>query len=353
MAEAGSHAADDRKIRVTDMDRYICAEMQEDMKMFVSGGTIKTGYKNMDAMTSLYPGLYVIGAVSSLGKTTFVHQMSDNLAETGRQVIYFSLEQTVLELASKSLSRIMAKQDAGNGMTSLQIRMNGNDERVSRAAAEYKRYAGNITVAECSFRATISDIEEYVVRFIAEKRVTPIVIIDYLQVIQPDPESRLSSREQIDLFVRRLKQLQADNNLILIVISSLNRQNYLTQIDYESFKESGGIEYTADVVWGLELQILNEPLFDKQGNINEKRKAVREAKASNPRKIELVCLKNRFGISGYRCLFDYFPACDLFEADCTGIDEFLLESEAYEQAKDSRGFVSDPKILGQMTIPFV
>ncbi|MDR1537755.1 MAG: hypothetical protein LBU32_07125 [Clostridiales bacterium] len=32
----------------------------------------------------LYPGLYVIGAISSLGKTTFVHQLADQLAGYGR-----------------------------------------------------------------------------------------------------------------------------------------------------------------------------------------------------------------------------------------------------------------------------
>ena len=26
----------------------------------------------------------------------------------------------------------------------------------------------------------------------------------------------------------------------------------MTPVDFESFKESGGIEYTADVVWGLQ-----------------------------------------------------------------------------------------------------
>ena len=343
---------EDRKIRAYNMQEYIINNMQTDMQRFVEGGPVKTGYENMDVVTSLYPGLYIIGAVSSLGKTTFVHQMAENMAEAGKQVIYFSLEQNTLELLSKSLARIMAKQDAGNGMTSLQIRMHGDNERVSKAVREYGRYACNVTVAECGYRATISDIENFVTTYISERKVKPIVVIDYLQMIQPDSDARLSSREQIDIFVRRLKQLQSDNNLIMIVISSLNRQNYLTQVDYESFKESGGIEYTADVVWGLELQILNDPLFDKQGSINEKRTAVRKAKASNPRKIELVCLKNRFGVSGYRCLFDYYPSYDFFESDCTGIDEQLLESETYEQGKDKDGFISTSAFLGRMTIPF-
>ena len=37
-----------------------------------------------------------------------------------------------------------------------------------------------------------------------------------------------------------------------------------------------------------------------------------ENKAANPRRVELVCLKNRFGISSYTCNFEYFPQFDLF-----------------------------------------
>ena len=105
----------------------------------------------------------------------------------------------------------------------------------------------------------------------------------------------------------------------LIVISSVNRANYLTPIDFESLKESGGIEFTADVVWGLQLQCLNDPLFSKPNSIKEQRAKVKEAKAVTPRRIELVCLKNRYGVSSYSCYFDYYPAADLFiETDSAG-----------------------------------
>ena len=97
--------------------------------------------------------------------------------------------------------------------------------------------------------------------------------------------------------------------MIVLIISSLNRQNYLTPIDFSSFKESGGIEYTADVIWGLQLSIMNEELFDREAKLKEKREAVKEA---HPREIELVCLKNRYGISSYSCNFKYYAKYDLF-----------------------------------------
>ena len=109
-----------------------------------------------------------------------------------------------------------------------------------------------------------------------------------------------------------MKRISIDNNLTLLVINSVNRINYLTPIDFESLKESGGIEYTSDVIWGLQLQCLNESLFSEANKIKDKRERIRIAKSSNPRKIELICLKNRYGVSNYQCYIDYYPKNDLF-----------------------------------------
>ena len=301
-----------RTIKDINMRSYIIETLIDDINSFAKGANVKTGYANLDTLTSLYPGLYVIGAISSLGKTTFIQQMADQLAKSGQPVIFFSLEQSTLELASKSLARITASKDMNTALTSLDIRMNGNDPRVIDARNEYWLFANNITVVECSFRITIDDITSYVTEYIRKNNIKPIVIVDYLQVIQTPPEKHIPTKEAVDMHVRRLKQLQSDNNLALIVISSLNRANYLAQVDFESFKESGGIEYTADVVWGLQLKVLHDDIFDSASKINEKREKVRIAKASTPRQIELVCLKNRFGISSYSCNFNYYPAYDLF-----------------------------------------
>ena len=104
-------------LSIHNMHTYLHTDMQQDLQTFTGG--IKSGYTNID---DLYTGLYVIGGSSAIGKTTFVHQMADQIAETGYPVLYITLEQSALELASKSLSRIMAKQDAATAMTSLQIR---------------------------------------------------------------------------------------------------------------------------------------------------------------------------------------------------------------------------------------
>lgn len=330
-------------IKKTNMADYYENHFASDVENFKQGGRLKSGYANIDAITNLYPGLYVIGAISSLGKTTFIHQMGDQMAESGNHVLFFSLEQSILELASKSIARTIAQENQQKGLSSLQVRRADlSDSQIASAIDKCKTYSDKITIIECSFRATIDDIANTVQEYIKQNNVKPVVIIDYLQVIQPSPESKMTTKDLVDYHVRRLKVLQTDNQLTMIVISSLNRQNYMTAIDFESFKESGGIEYTADVLWGLQLQCIHEETFNKQGNINDKRKRIMEAKAAKPRKIELICLKNRFGVSSYTCRFDYYPKSDWFKPDLTGLD---ISDTATSNTADTDGFESIPEDL--------
>ena len=276
----------------------------------------KTGFANLDAQAGgLYSGLYVLAAISSLGKTSFALQMADQLAAAGNEVLFFSMEQSRLELVSKSIARVTAQIDIESAVTSLSIRKGYLPKQVMEAAEEYKTTVSDrISIVEGNFACNISFIGDYIRQYIKKNGGTrPVVIIDYLQILQPAEENkRLSTKEAIDNSVTALKRISRELDLTLIVISSVNRANYLTPIDFESLKESGGIEFTADVIWGLQLQCLNDPIFDKIQNIKERRERIKAAKAANPRKIELCCLKNRYGIANYSCYFNYYPANDLF-----------------------------------------
>lgn len=297
------------------VSQYLESVFIKDIDKFKSYKDRKTGFSNLDELTGgLYPGLYVIGAISSLGKTTFTHQMGDQLAEMGDHVLFFSLEQNRLEMVTKSLSRITARNNRRKAVSAIRIRGGKLTPEVIAAAKEYNEIADHVSVIECNFEVNIYSIINYIKQYMEAYKVKPVVIVDYLQIIPPtDP--RQSDKEKVDSILRGLKKLQSENDLVLFVISSLNRANYLQPIDFESFKESGGIEYTADVVWGLQLQILNDDLFNKPNKIKEKREMVRKAKEAIPREIELVCLKNRYGVTSYSCGFEYDPRFDLFEPD--------------------------------------
>ena len=294
-----------------DISYYLMNGYSDDEVRFAKYKDRKTGYSNLDSQTNLYPGLYVLGAISSLGKTTFACQLSDQLAQAGEHVLYFSLEQSRYELVTKGLARLTARMNKERALSAIEIRNGAVTEELRKAKAEYVRFATHEIIYECGFDTTIETIVGKVQSYIEDTGVKPIVIVDYLQIIRP-LDSRQSTKDAVDGHVRAFKKLQVENDLVVLLISSLNRQNYLTPIDYESFKESGGIEYTADVIWGLQLSVMNNEMFDKEKGLKQKREAVRAAKKANPREIELVCLKNRYGVSSYTCRFQYYAKNDYF-----------------------------------------
>lgn len=295
------------------MGAYIAGAMRQDIAAFTRASDIKTGFSRFDLLAGgLYPGLYVIGAISSLGKTTFIHQMADQIAAAGKHVLFFSLEMSRLEMATKSISRKTAQLDFSNAVSSLKIRRGITSALTERATREYIAAIGDrMNVIEGGFETTVSQIADYTRQYIARHNAPPVLVVDYLQIMQGAQKNTV--REAIDYNVVELKRLTRALDVPIIVISSVNRGNYLMPVDFESFKESGGIEYTCDVVLGMQLACLDEDIFSKENKIKEKRERIKQAKGENPREIKLVCLKNRYGSPDWTIDYKYYPQYDYFE----------------------------------------
>jgi len=280
---------------------------------------ISTGFVELDRILDggLYEGLYVLGAISSLGKTTLVLQIADNMAQQGRDVLIFSLEMARYELMAKSISRI-TYQDASNKADAKTTRgilaggrykeYNATEKELIRNAVEqYREYAQHIYIHEGIGDIGIEQLKEAVNRHIEMTGNRPIVIIDYLQILAPY-DMRASDKQNTDKAVLELKRLSRDKKIPVIGISSFNRESYkdssgnkgrVTQAD---FKESGAIEYSADVLIGLE--------FIGAGNKDYSEK---EEKKKDPREIRLVILKNRNGRAWETDTFRYYPLFNYFE----------------------------------------
>lgn len=312
---------------------YLNWDMAAEIEAFQE--KIPTGWRKLDEYMNggLYSGLYVIGAVSSLGKTSFMLQMADQVAANGTDVIFFSLEQSRIELVSKSLARYAAMlgQDI-NALTDIRANTMATNERsrqaFDKAKAEYIKRVGNrMNVIEANFVCDVLTIGQYVRDYMAKTGTRPLVIIDYLQILEmPQVQSgmtegekdkvkamqRAGKREQVDYSTMKLKQLSRELSIPIVAICNVSRTNYMVPFDLDSLKESGGIEYSADVVLGLQFHCLNDEMFSKEGDISGKRKRLADEKAKTPRSLDLVCRKNRFGKGSYNLAMDYYPANDLF-----------------------------------------
>lgn len=315
--------------RPDSMRYYISAQMYEDKERFkCSGAAICFEELNRKA-GGIHSGLYVMAAASSLGKTTFALQIADGFAANGKDVIFFSLEQSRLELVSKSLSRIAAEKRIEDGTEPTSPDFKGSPCAIAirsdnLTAAQHKEvYAAKrayidtisdrMSIIEANMDCNVSYIADYVQRYIDRTGTRPIIFIDYLQILQPS-SARRSDKEKIDENVTALKQMARDFNITVFLISALNRGGYYNSVGFESLKESGSIEYTADVVWGLQPDCISEKtsLFNSAARHEDKKDEIDKAMKKNPRTIELKCQKNRNGAMKFNCKFAYYPACDLY-----------------------------------------
>ncbi len=288
---------------------------------------LSTGFRDLDEALDggLYTGLYFIGAISSLGKTTLTLQIADNLAKQGRDVLFFSLEQSKFDLMSKSISRETYLNCVRNNWPTKRAKSNlgitdmrryndySEDEiqLIGNSVIDYQKYAEHIFIHEGIGNISVDDIREKIKSHISiTGNERPIVFIDYLQILKAGAgDERATDKQIVDHNVTALKQLSRDFDIPIIAVSSLNRQNYSEKINMAAFKESGAIEYGSDVLIGLQLSGAGEPNFN-----------VDEAKEKNPREIDICILKNRNGrITTTGIPMKYYPVFNCY-LDKYGVD---------------------------------
>lgn len=310
---------------------YIESFIQE-IESSKTASYIPTGFKNVDEILDggLYAGLYVVGAISSLGKTTFCLQVADQVAAAGHDVIIFSLEMARSELMAKSISRnsyIVSQRQTKDSAAAKTTRgiMTGSryanyselDRAIIRGAfKEYSQYAGHIYIKEGVGDIGVKQVREAVEQHINITGRSPVILIDYLQILAPYND-RATDKQNTDKAVLELKRISRDYSLPVLAISSFNRDNYTSPVNMASFKESGAVEYSSDVLLALQYAGMDYAEGEAEKN-REKRvrqlikEAVANGKSGKPQLIQLKILKNRNGSKG-ETLLDFFPMFNYFQ----------------------------------------
>ena len=302
-------------------EEYLKTSAAAHMQDFLDGITasantpvISTGFFNLDSILDggLYEGLYILGAISSLGKTTLALQLADNLAGQGQDVLIFSLEMARNELIAKSISRLtyLAADNKANAKTTRGITAGARWQNystaekalINKAMGQYKEYAQHIYIHEGIGDIGVEKVREVVQQHISITGNKPVVILDYLQILAPY-DMRSTDKQNTDKAVLELKRLSRDCKITVLGISSFNRDSYKAggginqgKVSMTDYKESGALEYSADVLMGLEFASAGTKEYDE-----------RTEKKKDPRQIRLVVLKNRNGKAWESCSFDYFP----------------------------------------------
>lgn len=217
-----------------------------DKRLLKGIGGAPTGFADLDRMTGgLHESeLVIIAGRPSMGKTALATSIAEHVAIVdNRPTLFVSLEMSRLELAERMLcshGRING-HELRNGFISPLDRKKliEASNRMSEAPL-YIDDSPSRTVTEIAAGA----------RRLKRKHGLALVVVDYLQLIEPD-NSKDPRQEQVAKIARRLKGLARELKVPLICLAQLNRQAEAAKDNIprlSHLRESGAIEQDADVV---------------------------------------------------------------------------------------------------------
>ena len=257
-----------------------------------------TGIAGLDKALDggLHAGLTVLGAVSSMGKTSLMLQIADILAAAERNVLCIKIEMSRMELIAKSAVR--GTQERARPLLDGKL----PEDKVRKLLSAYRqKTGGRVELWEPDTPLTPAFLDEKVSAF-CEEHESPVLFLDYLQLVAP-ARAGMTEKQTADAAVAMLKQLARRYDMPVVAASSLNREAYRpgsAEPGMSAFKESGSVEYSADLLLVLKYRT----------------DADKETR-TGPRRLALTILKNRFGATGESIPLDYEPEKELFQDGTT------------------------------------
>ena len=221
-----------------------------DHRMEHGGATgTPTGFTDLDGLSGgLHESeLVILAARPSMGKTAFAMNIAENASiDANVPVLFVSLEMARHELAQ----RLLASQGRIDGIK-FRSGMMSKEERAKLVEASAKLSKAPLFIDDSPSR-TMSEIAANA-RRIKRRQGLGLIVIDYLQLIQPDNPND-PRQEQVAKIARRLKGLARELKVPVLCLAQLNRQveagtgkeSHRPRLSH--LRESGAIEQDADVV---------------------------------------------------------------------------------------------------------
>lgn len=278
---------------------------------------ISTGFDSIDALlgNGLVPGIYAFAATSGLGKSTLCKNIADNIARSGREVIFYSLELNRDVMLFKSLARIGLDDNGGlyQRAPSFEELLTKNSSTLSivkRDTSEnaYCEYMSKIAprmhvitetqVDQGGLKHFLEKLEKLIASLSKEKPC--VVFIDYLQYLffGGDRDIRL----QIDETVRKLHEIADKHRTPIILVNSTSKGATHDKTGSDEYiKESEGIKFTA---------VATLVLYQ---NIDSTSDEFKKAKEHRRRPMWLNIRKNRYGKPDLRIPLEFDGAYATFK----------------------------------------
>jgi len=239
------------------LEEAICEELTR-LDALRSGNArrgIASGFVDLDAVLGGFQDseLIIVAARPSVGKTAFGLNVARHAILDNIPVFIASLEMSKQELSGRILcdyGRINSHQ-----YRKPELMSDADALRLSQAASDLREKQLHIDdqAGQSMLRITAN------ARRLKHRHVIRLVIVDYLQLIEPE-DRRVPRHEQVAAISRRLKQLARELNLPVVVMAQLNRgTDEFEEPRLADLRESGAIEQDADVVLMLYKPQKDEP----------------------------------------------------------------------------------------------
>ncbi|MCH7725633.1 MAG: replicative DNA helicase [Planctomycetes bacterium] len=226
-------------------------------------GSVETGFADLDSLTGgLHNSeLIILAARPSMGKTALAMNIAEHVSVAfGVPTLFVSLEMSSVELADRllcSVARVNGHR-LRNGTLSQQDR-----RRLVEKAAEVSR--APLFVDDSPSR-TVTEIAAAARRVRRREGNLGLVIVDYLQLIEPD-NPKDPRQEQVAKITRRLKGMARELQVPVLCLAQVSRQAEDSKFHrprLSHLRESGAIEQDADVV----IMLSRPPIHEQEARPN-------------------------------------------------------------------------------------
>ena len=223
-------------------------QIEEASKNTSAFNGVPSGFMALDRVTLGWQpsDLVIIAARPSMGKTAFVLSMARNMAiDYESPVAFFSLEMSAVQL----MMRLIV---AETGLA-------GNDIKSGRLTPDQWRHLESATRPLGTAPLYIDDTPALSVfefrskaRRLKMRHDIKIIVIDYLQLMTGNQDSKGNREQEVAFISRTLKAIAKELNVPMIALSQLSRATETRggskRPQLSDLRESGAIEQDADIV---------------------------------------------------------------------------------------------------------
>jgi len=217
---------------------------------------VATGFRSLDKMLyGLHPGLHLIAARPSVGKTSLAMNAAVNIATAKKKVLFFSIE-----MNKPSFMERLVGMKLGISPRSIRDKSVSEDDKENLSDAD-DLISGMDLYVDYASQHSPASLRKEICRLGEEENFVPdVVLVDYIQYMKTDQGGMANSHQNLSEISRGLVQLTKDLNLPFVVIAQLNRgaDEYASAGDKKNWtpkaprlsdlKGSGSLEEDSDVV---------------------------------------------------------------------------------------------------------